>query len=144
MLVHHPHTDRENYMFVDQSFKEQCCRIDSDTHCEMFYNRRIINKCDGYLTPTELEFQNQAEICQRAVFLQNFLVLFGVANTPSELAEMLNPCPCSKNQADLDIGNFRKQIDFPHQCYISTNSVMYETFLFVLTLTQQCCYEEAG
>ena len=144
MLVHHPHTDRENYMFVDQSFKKQCCRIDSDTHCKMFYNRRIINKCDGYLTTTELEFQRQTQICLQSVAFQQFLILFEVADAPSELAEMLNPCPCTKYQAESDIGNVRKQIGLPHQCYISTNPVEYNSFLFRLTLTQQCCYGEEG
>ncbi len=127
MLLHHPHTDEQNHRLVDQSFKEQCCEIDSDYHCEMFYNRRVINKCDGYVTPAELEYQHQVQECLESSVVDE-LVLFGVS-----------PCPCTTFQAELNSNFFQQQIGLPHQCYISSTPVNYNGFVFTLSLTQQCC-----
>lgn len=138
MLLHHPHTDDQNYRFVDKSFKEQCCGIESDDHCEIFYNRRVINDCNGYITLAELELQRQISVCLDSLFFEEQF-LFGIGQTRSELATLLYPCPCTKQQAQLD-NKFEKQIGSLYQCYVSTVPVYFNGLLFTYSLTQQCCY----
>ena len=60
------------------------------------------------------------------------------------LAQMLVPCPCTRRQAIMDRGRFRKQDDITQDCYVSTNPVELDLFLTKSTLTQQCCYDNSG
>lgn len=59
------------------------------------------------------------------------------------LAAMLEPCPCTEDQASNDRGRFMQQLGLP-QCYISTNPVEYSALTLLFTLTQQCCYDNSG
>ena len=140
MLLYHPHNDSNNYQQFEKSFKEQCCEINSDAHCDLFYSRRMINTCDDYLTPSELKFQEQARECTE-MFLFDQLLTAGIQT--SVLYEKLDPCPCTRNHAVVDVGRFQQQNDLP-QCYVSTKHIVFNSFLARLTLAQQCCYDNNG
>ena len=64
------------------------------------------------------------------------------------LAQMLvndsYPCPCTRRQAIMDRGRFRKQDDITQDCYVSTNPVEFTLIVTEGTLTQQCCYDNSG
>ena len=51
MLLHHPHLDDVNYNGRDKGFRDRCCNIGSNMHCNKFFLQRSINDCTGYLPP---------------------------------------------------------------------------------------------
>lgn len=91
------------------------------------------------ILPAEDEVMAAVEECLAAEARDEF-ALFGFAGTPQTLADMLDPCPCSVQQAIADHARFR-QLDDPSNCYVSSTPV--NVMLLVLgqiTLTQMCCY----
>lgn len=69
------------------------------------------------------------------------LAYFGTTLTPQILAEMLDPCPCSLQQAMEDRARF---VEFNERgnCYVSSFPVDVLLPAFgSITLTQMCCYE---
>ena len=62
--------------------------------------------------------------------------------TYSELAEKLEPCPCTWSQVFQDGARFTRQAISARNCYVSTNpvEVLIAKTNDKLTLTQQCCY----
>ena len=60
------------------------------------------------------------------------------------LAQMLVPCPCTRRQAIMDRGRFRKQDNITQNCYVSTNPVELDLIVTKSNLTQQCCYDNSG
>ena len=61
--------------------------------------------------------------------------------TPETLADRLDPCPCTPDQAIQDHARFIKHNDQNNDCYISSKprSVRLGA-LGIISLTQMCCY----
>ena len=60
-------------------------------------------------------------------------------NGPTSLTSSLEPCPCTVNQARVDIGRFMKFSDDP-LCYVSV-PLSVNLIIDMIALTQQCCYD---
>ena len=58
----------------------------------------------------------------------------------TELANDLEPCPPNQNQAIIDVGRFIKLEEENPICYVAGRPLRLRQF----TITQQCCYDEAG
>ena len=74
---------------------------------------------------------------------RNMLAYLGTTETPQTLADKLDPCPCSPNQAIEDRARYVKFdiADGPTNCYISSQPVNeLLPALGPITLTQMCCY----
>ena len=57
---------------------------------------------------------------------------------PQSLAAMLDPCPCTQNQARLDRGRYTL---FNNNCYISARPTLVQLqAIGQISLTQMCCY----
>ena len=50
-LLHHPVSDKENYMKRDKAFRDACCEIGSNEYCQKFFERRRINMGKNYKAP---------------------------------------------------------------------------------------------
>lgn len=90
--------------------------------------------------PSGGNLQNQIKQCLDAEQFDKVLL---TGTDPSDLAEMLEPCPCSRDQVLADYGRFRQQDGLP-QCYLSTNPLEVQVLLGRITVTQQCCYDGSG
>lgn len=91
--------------------------------------------------PADPELRVKVEDCLNTFDFDAGALLFGT--DPEDLAEQLEPCPCSKSQADLDHGRYTRQMGLP-QCYVSTKPINVRLLATQITLTQQCCYDNNG
>jgi hypothetical protein len=65
--------------------------------------------------------------------------------TPVMLAGMLEPCPCTLQQAMEDGARFIPYVDVPGNCYVSSKPIEVRLpALGDIFLTQMCCYTENG
>ena len=92
--------------------------------------------------PAKIETVELVKKCLDAYEKDKFLLESSGFNV-TFLAQMLYPCPCTRAQAIMDRGRFRKQDDMPN-CYYSTNPVELDLYIEMITLTQQCCYDNNG
>lgn len=78
--------------------------------------------------------------CVGASERDEFAYLLNPELTPEILADRLEPCPCTLNQAIVDNARFRR-FDGPGNCYVSSNPVPVQLLsLGGISLTQMCCY----
>ena len=64
--------------------------------------------------------------------------IFLIGTTPDILAAMLDPCPCTLQQAARDIARFTR---LNENCYVSSLPINHQLrALGGITLTQMCCY----
>ena len=86
------------------------------------------------LLPADKNLKMMLSNCR--VEIERDKLLF-MEHLPEVLALLLEPCPCTLEQASKDLGRFVKFTDTP-LCYLSGPKSVY---LFNITLTQQCCYD---
>jgi len=62
-------------------------------------------------------------------------------NTAAQLSASLDPCPCTRTQADADTGRF-VLVPGSANCFHETNPLIVEVVTPIQTVraTQQCCY----
>ena len=93
------------------------------------------------LPASESVTQNNKLNCILA--LENDTAMLGGETTHAELAEMLDPCPCTRRQALEDDARFIPQSlsDENLDCFVSATPKMGDisSTRATLTLTQQCC-----
>ena len=90
------------------------------------------------LPASESIIQNNKLNCILA--LENDTAILGGETTHAELAEMLDPCPCTRRQAQEDDARFIPQYSNRY-CFVSASpkSVEIPSTKTTLQLTQQCC-----
>ena len=95
------------------------------------------------LPASESVIQNNKLNCILA--LENDTAILGGETTHAELAEMLDPCPCTRRQALEDDARFIPQTVSNENldCFVSATPKMVEISSTgaTFTLTQQCCYQ---
>ena len=89
--------------------------------------------------PTDRNLATMFRQCSIAVN-RDKLAYLGTPDTPQTLADMLEPCPCTAQQAVTDNARFRPFTQ-PGNCYVSARpiDVLLPT-IGLITLTQMCCY----
>lgn len=95
---------------------------------------------DKMKLPTNETLQNLIKRCVVADMLDKILLL---GENTTELAQQLEPCPFTRDQALVDYGRFVEQENLS-QCFVSTNPVEVQVLLTTISLTQQCCYDGMG
>ncbi len=91
--------------------------------------------------PTQMELQNLFDLCTK-IYKKDVLEYTG--SSPSASADMLEPCPPTRSQADEDGARFRLQIDRP-DCYVSMKPVTQRlSTVGPISPTQQCCFNSDG
>ena len=84
----------------------------------------------------DLDIQRKAIKCR--IKVQEDINRFSGHDQLISLISLLQPCPCTVNQARQDVGRFVKFSEDP-LCYISVP--VYTSVNVPVTLTHQCCYE---
>ena len=79
---------------------------------------------------------------QCLVLAQTESIVFTASRqSPNSLAEMLDPCPCTPQQAEADRARYMKLPDDTKNCYISANPLrVLLAAQGQIGLTQMCCY----
>lgn len=98
----------------------------------------------GMPIETDQDVVAAVDECLGANNRDGFAYILNPELTPEILAKMLDPCPCTLQQAIVDSARFRR-FDGPGNCYISSRPVSEPepVLLFtlgVISLTQKCCY----
>ena len=97
----------------------------------------------GMQLPADKEKVERFEKCNTASEDDKELLNAAQLNV-TVLAQMLDPCPCTRRQAIMDRGRFRNQDNITQDCYVSTNPVELDLYFTRSNLTQQCCYDNSG
>lgn len=102
--------------------------------------KRQMNMPNNMVTklPTDDEVEQSMLQCIIAYDLDTVAYL-GFSLTPESLAAMLEPCPCTVQQAAADNARFRPFTD-PGDCYVSSKPVPGRLNTGDITATQLCCY----
>ena len=89
------------------------------------------------------EFPEQKNKLNCILALQEDRAILGGETTHAELAEMLDPCPCTRKQAVEENARFVPQTCPNTDCFISASPKIFEILSTktTLTVTQQCCYQ---
>ena len=97
--------------------------------------RQTAQPTNVVLSPANLDFVNARCLRFRATD-----ELFLLGSSPASLAAMLDPCPCTLQQATTDRAKFTR-LATPTNCYVSSQPVYHQLLaLGRVTLTQMCCY----
>jgi hypothetical protein len=91
--------------------------------------------------PTDPNLRQLVKKCALSVN-QDSLAYFGTPHTQHTLAAMLEPCPCTIQQADADHARFRPFTQPKGTCYVSALPIDMRLgpITGTITLTQMCCY----
>lgn len=109
-------------------------------------------KRQGDMTPNNLmmeldadtEVKGAVEECNGAFAQDEASYLLNSDKSPQTLAEMLEPCPCTLEQAIIDSARFVK-LEEPGNCYVSALPINERLdSLGDISLTQMCCYHDDG
>ena len=92
------------------------------------------------------EFVEQSNKLNCILALQEDTAILGGETTHAQLSEMLDHCPCTREQAVEDNARFIPQLCpnmMVFDCFISASPKMLEILSTNMTLmvTQQCCYQ---
>ena len=106
--------------------------------------KREAGREDVMCLPVDEDLAGKVRECDRVA--GNRMLDFLTVYTPESLAGLLDPCPCSLDQAMRDRARF-VPIDEPENCYISAIPLQEPRTLFArgpVTITQMCCYDVDG
>ena len=88
--------------------------------------------------PVDTEILAMAIECQ--IKVQEDISRFTGHEGPTSLTSLLEPCPCTVNQATQDNGRFVKFSEDP-LCYVSVPVSVSVSANLLIALTHQCCYD---
>ncbi len=108
--------------------------------CKKFMDKRVTGSCVGYVQPPDLDQRIRNKICEDTVNIDSLLFL---GTSATEVAEKLDPCPCSRVHAEED-DRFVQQNGSMEFCFISSSQITMDLPVLQLTLAQQCCYNNNG
>ena len=92
--------------------------------------------------PTNPVLRQQARGCLRTEQIDRLVLLAG--QTPASVASTVEPCPCTRQQAQEECGRFRLDPSNA-QCYITSMPVSINVQIVRgVEAFQRCCYEQGG
>ena len=92
--------------------------------------------------PTNPVLRQQARGCLRTEQIDRLVILAG--QTPASVASTVEPCPCTRQQAQEECGRFRLDPSNA-QCYITSMPVSVNVQIVRgVEAFQRCCYEQGG
>lgn len=89
--------------------------------------------------PADDNIRRLVNLClQRENF--DISLYIGTEESPQSLADKLEQCPCSLQQATEDRARYIRLEDDTRNCYVSAQTIPVRLQLGEISLTQMCCY----